>query len=178
MNRILIASLALLGACATTRPPGSPPETEISIIDHNGTAVSGEVAIQGLTLKARDNCQQVGESCAVAVPPGVYLLKFRKQRGGRVSSSLTRGGTGAKGGGCLLSRVKVEPGKPIKCKSNGGYDRCRGSRMHTMNCGESIAQPWIPKDGEPTDLTNPDDDEDDAPVSTQGPDTAPGGVQK
>lgn len=164
MTRFLAAALCLpFFACATMgRPAGSPAETQIAVTDPDGTAVVGEIRVQGLqgSPPIRDACGQSGSSCGVSVPAGVYLLKFYKMRGGRVGS-VQRSGPSAKdrASGCLLSRVTITPGQPIACKSNGGWDRCKGTRVHTMNCGAAVANSWNPAPGEPRDLTDPDDDE-------------------
>ena len=158
----LAALAATLIACATTRPSGSPLETEIAVTDPDGTAVVGQIRLQGLQTNPplRDGCTQQGARCGVAVPAGVYLLKFYKMRGGRVGS-VQRASPSAKdrAAGCLLSRVTVVPGKPITCKANGGWDRCKGTRVHTMNCGDAVVQIWTPWPGEPKDLTDPEDDD-------------------
>ena len=164
MTRFLTAALCvpLLFACATARPAGTAPETEIAVTDPDGTAVVGEIRLQGLQSNppVREACTQTGASCAVSVPAGVYLLKFYKMRGGRVGGAQRSSATSKdRASGCLLSRVTITPGQPITCKSNGGWDRCRGTRVHTMNCGPAVANTWTPVPGEPRDLTDPDDDE-------------------
>jgi hypothetical protein len=74
----------------------------------------------------------------------------------------------------MLSRVKLVPGKPIVCKSNGGFDPCRRTRVHTMNCGEAVAQTWVPAPGEPVDI-HPDqvDEDEDLPSQSGGSVVAP-----
>jgi len=160
--RTVLVALAL-PACALGRPAASAPDTDVSVQDADGSAVIGVVKLQALAQSppARDTCQHTGSSCPVAVPQGVYLLKFYKMRGGRVGSTQRSGPSVVdRVSGCLLSRVALTPGKAIVCKSNGGFDRCRGTRVHTMNCGDAVVQAWTPRPEEPQDLTDPDDDDD------------------
>ncbi len=156
----LSASLVLLASCATGRPPGSPAESALTVTDQDGTELIGEFKLLGLDVQAQDSCLLDGSSCGVSVPAGVYLLKFYKQRGGRVGHVQRQGPTAsARAAGCLLSRVKVTPGDKIVCKSNGGFDPCRRTRVHTMDCGPAVQQQWTPKPGEPTDIRDETDEE-------------------
>jgi hypothetical protein len=159
------AAVALvLASCATGRPPGSPAESALTVVDQDGTELIGEFKLVGLDVQAKDSCLLDGSSCGVAVPAGVYLLKFYKMRGGRVGHIQRQGATAsARAAGCLLSRVKVAPGEKIVCKSNGGFDPCRRTRLHTMDCGAAVQQQWTPKDGEPTDIRDETDEEYDLP---------------
>ncbi len=155
MNKLL-ASLALLPllACAHARPPGSPSETTVTIQDSTGSEMIGEIRVLGLDgAKVEDKCNVGSTSCEVAVPAGVYLLKFHKMRGGRLATLHTPGAGGKeKGAFCMLSRVKLVPGAPIVCKANGDLDFCRDTRVHTMNCGPAVVQVWNPTNGEPLDI--------------------------
>jgi len=156
MTRIALA--ALLFGCAAARPPGSPPDTEIAIQDPTGDPMIGQLRVLEVATGKRDGCQ-LGGSCSLMLPEGTYLVKFWKERSGGMRA-LHGGASGHRGGGCLLARINVKPGTPVACKANGPMDKCRRSKLHTMNCG-AAAQMQERKPGEPYDIFTKELDEDD-----------------
>jgi len=134
---LLVAALALAG-CAAARPPGSPPDTEVSVVDASGSSVPGEYELVGA---AKDSCQTSGDGCAVNLPEGDYSFRFSKTRYGRFAQAGGVEAGGEKVSGCLRARVHLVPGTPITCKQLAPYS-CAGSASETMDCGQAGIAAW------------------------------------
>ena len=136
MRRCLPFFMFAVCACAHAQSPDTSPQTEVTVVDEAGDPLLGSISFW--SRNANDECTVYGSSCSVSVPTGDYSFTFRKQRAGRVGSSIGGQVQAERNAGCLRARVHITPGQKVTCKKKADFNCARGV-YETMDCGSAAA---------------------------------------